>query len=194
MLSIVISVCLYWTDVTISQHQTRVLGDSIVLKLPTRLDSLKLVKVTPPRPLGGLQSFMTRLGNSEGLGSYSTVSDRGYLGKYQFHPNTLLQMKFDVSADEFLSSPELQDSALVTYLRMNARQLRRPIREFVGKPYNGVYITVAGILAGAHLVGPGGVLAFFYPDKYNHRTVDGNGTQVSDYMKKFAGYDLRGLN
>lgn len=152
------------------------------------------IKVSPkPKFKGKLPAFLHQIGKSEGLGSYETVSRAGYLGMYQFHPRTLAYIGVDVTPDEFLTNPELQDSVMVEYMRMNARGLDKVIKYYSGKEVNGVYITKAGILAGAHLVGPGGVLAFFRPDKYDYKTVDGNGVHVSVYMTKFAGYDLRGL-
>ena len=142
---------------------------------------------------GNLLAFMRRVGKAEGSGSYEAVSNRGYLGLYQFHPNTLKSMGFDVSKEEFLSNPSLQDSAMIAYMRVNAKGLQKVIKEFNKTYYNGVYVTKAGILAGAHLVGMGGVLSYFYPEKYNYKTVDGNGVHVSNYMEKFAGYYLRGM-
>jgi len=167
----------------------------IVVTVPASVKKpvAKKKKKYVPLYKGDLYAFMKRLGTAEGLGSYATVSKRGYLGMYQFHPKTLAGIGINVSRDEFLSTPALQDSAMVTYMRVNARGLSKIIKEFSGTTHNGVYVTKAGILAGAHLVGMGGVLSFFYPEKYSHRTVDGNGVHVTQYMQKFAGYDLRGL-
>lgn len=166
-----------------------------VEKTPMVTEVVKPKKVTIKKPKikGDVYAFMRRLGKAEGLGSYNTVSKTGYLGLYQFHPKTLRALGFTMSAQEFLANPHLQDSAMVAYMKSNARALRGIIRDYSGKTYNGVYVTKAGILAGAHLVGTGGMLAFFYPERYNHNIVDGNGVHVSEYMKKFAGYDLRGL-
>jgi hypothetical protein len=149
--------------------------------------------VKRPRIRGDLKAFLVHMGKIEGLGSYVTVSKRGYLGMYQFHPRTLRIMGVKASQEEFLQNPELQDSVMVAWMRDNARSLRGLIKRYHGTEHNGVYVTKAGIIAGAHLVGPGGVLAFFYPEKYNFRTSDGNGVHVSEYMKRFAHYDLRGL-
>lgn len=153
----------------------------------------KKVVIKKPTNRGDLYTFMKRLGRAEGLGSYSTVSRTGYLGLYQFHPKTLRSLGFNVSTDQFLTNPALQDSAMIAYMRMNARELSSTIKKFNGTTVNGVYITKAGILAGAHLMGSAGVLAFFYPERYAYKTVDGNGVHISQYMTKFAGYDLRGL-
>lgn len=172
---------------------SNIMSDSTIVIVPS-------VEVTPtqtisnkPKRRGDLYAFMKKLGGVEGLGSYHTISKSGYLGLYQFHPKTLRSLGFNVSTDEFLANPVLQDSAMISYMRMNAKELRSIINKFSGTTTNGVYVTKAGILAGAHLVGSAGVFAFFYPDKYSYRTVDGNGVHVRDYMKKFAGYDLRGL-
>jgi hypothetical protein len=151
------------------------------------------VVVKRPKIRGDIRSFLAHMGKIEGLGSYNTISKSGYLGLYQFHPRTLRLMGVTVSKEEFLENPELQDSVMLMWMRDNARSLRGLIKKYHGVEYNGVYVTKAGILAGAHLVGPGGVLAFFYPEQYNFRTYDGNGVHVSEYMKRFAHYDLRGL-
>jgi hypothetical protein len=181
--------------VTESKPFERVATDTV------HLDTVKIVnapkkiatKKLKPRIRGDIYAFMKRLGRAEGLGDYGVVSKTGYLGLYQFHPKTLRSLGFDVSPEEFLASPSLQDSAMIAYMRMNARELNGIIRKYAGTTVNGVYVTKAGILAGAHLVGSGGILAFFYPEKYDYRVVDGNGVHVSQYMTKFAGYDLRGL-
>jgi hypothetical protein len=153
----------------------------------------KSIVSTRTKLRGGIKSFLVHMGRIEGLGSYETVSSRGYLGLYQFHPKTLRGMGVNVSKSEFLQNAQLQDSVMIEWLRGNARSLRGLIKKYHGTEYDGVYVTKSGILAGAHLIGPGGMLAFFYPEKYDFRTTDGNGVHVSEYMKKFAHYDLRGL-
>ena len=166
---------------------------SILSKLPIKLLSKTKIKSPTHSYTGNLHAFLHKMGHFEGLGSYSTVNKFGYLGMYQFSPHTLNILGFHVTKEEFLNNPDLQDSAMVAFMKDNAESLRGIINEYSGKMYDGVYITKSGILAGAHLVGPGGVLAFFYPDKYKFRTVDGNGTSVKEYISKFAGYDLRGI-
>jgi hypothetical protein len=169
---------------------TTTIDSTTVVPAPTKKI---VVKKSKPKIRGDMYAFMRRLGKAEGDGSYTAVSRTGYLGRYQFHPKTLRSLGIIVSPQEFLANPQLQDSAMIAYMRMNARELQSIIKKYNGKTVNGVYITKAGILAGAHLVGSGGILAFFYPSRYDYRVVDGNGVHVSQYMTKFAGYDLRGL-
>lgn len=155
------------------------------------LTTTKLTKKKEPSK--GVSDFLKLMGKIEGLGSYQTVSKSGYLGLYQFHPRTLKILGVNVDKSAFLNNPKLQDSVMIVWMKDNARSLKGLISRHDGTYYNGVYITKAGILAGAHLVGPGGVLSFFYPDRYKFKTVDGNGVPVQDYMIKFANYNLRGI-
>lgn len=165
----------------------------LVGTVKSSLSATSSITKSKPKSKGKLTGFLRQMGQIEGLGSYETVSRSGYLGMYQFHPTTLAHIGINVTKEDFLTNPVLQDSVMVQYMRMNARGLNKLIKRYNGTYYNGVYITKAGILAGAHLVGIGGVLTFFYPEKYNYKTVDGNGVHVSTYIEKFSGYDLRGL-
>lgn len=141
----------------------------------------------------GVFAFMRHMSMVESDNNHRVVNRFGMMGKYQFSPRTLQGLGFNVSKEQFLADPELQDEAMIKLIQNNKRELRSIIRQFSGKVVNGVYVTESGIIAGAHLVGTGGVLAFFYPEKYGHNTADGNGTPVSLYMKKFAGYNLKNI-
>ena len=66
--------------------------------------------------------------------------------------------------------------------------LRRDIKLFSGKIIDGIEITESGILASAHLAGPGNVkryLRSFGSEDF----VDAYGTDISYYMQKFSGFD-----
>ena len=64
------------------------------------------------------------------------------------------------------------------------------LTQYVGKTIKGIHITQSGLLAGAHLVGPGGVKDFLHSNGKND-VKDANGTPVSSYIKKFGGYDIK---
>lgn len=148
------------------------------------------------RPVSGdLRKFMNNIGKVEGLGNYATVGGfkQKYLGLYQFHLKTLQTLGITTTAPEFLNNPTLQDSAMILYMKDNANDLKQIIKKYNNTYVNGIFITKSGILAGAHLVGSAGVMAFFYPEKFSYRTTDGNGVHVSVYMTKFANYNLRGI-
>ena len=150
----------------------------------------KAIKRKIPTPRGDLSDFMIKLAKIESDNNPRAVNRLGMMGKYQFSPRTLRMMGFHESREEFLSNEQLQDSALVAYLKENRSILRNVIRRYENTWYRGVYITRSGILASAHLTGHGGVRAFFDPEKHNYATADANGTTVELYMKKFANYRL----
>jgi len=131
--------------------------------------------------------FKEALAFKESRGNYFTVNTHGYLGKYQFGKNTLKLIGI-YNTNKFLSDPKLQEKAFIANTARNKWILRRDIKRFVGKIVGGVLITESGILAAAHLAGPGSVKKFLrsygaigFADAY--------GTTIKSYMKRFSGYD-----
>lgn len=138
-----------------------------------------------------LVGFKEALGFKESGGDYSSVNTYGYLGKYQFGKETLKMIGI-YNSEDFLSSPELQERAFIANAERNKWILRRDIKRFVGKRINGILITESGILAAAHLAGPGSVknyLRSYGTDNFS----DAYGTTISYYMKRFSGYDTSSL-
>ena len=131
--------------------------------------------------------FREALGFKESQGNYFVVNQFGYLGKYQFGKSTLKLIGIP-NAAAFLSTPELQEEAFATYAARNKWVLRRDIRRYVGRTFNGVKVTESGILAAAHLAGPGNVKKYLRSGG-NIEFNDAFGTTISYYMRKFAGYD-----
>ena len=132
-------------------------------------------------------SFLKKIGHYESSNDYSKVNRWGYMGKYQFHQETLRALDIDVSKKKFLSSPTLQEEAMRKLLTDNKRTLRRYIRKYDSKVVHGVYVTESGILAAAHLGGAGNVINWF---KNGEDFKDANGTPITRYMKVFSGYEL----
>ena len=131
--------------------------------------------------------FKEALAFKESRGNYFVVNTYGYLGKYQFGKNTLKLIGI-YNTNEFLANPELQEKAFIANAKRNKWILRRDIKRFVGKQIGGVVITESGILAAAHLAGPGSVKKFLrsygaigFADAY--------GTTIRNYMERFSGYD-----
>ncbi|WP_299620178.1 peptidoglycan-binding protein LysM [uncultured Tenacibaculum sp.] len=132
--------------------------------------------------------FKEALGFKESQGRYYIVNSHGYLGKYQFGKGTLRRFKI-YNSQKFLKNPELQERAFTALCQVNKWILRRDISRFVGKKINGIRITESGIIASAHLAGPGNVKKFLR-SYGNYQFKDAFGTSIESYMKKFAGYDL----
>jgi hypothetical protein len=138
-------------------------------------------------PIDDTNDYLDRVGERESNGRYHIVNDYGYMGKYQFSHKTLNGLGISVSKTEFLSNPQLQDSAMVALLIHNRILLKKYIDKYDGNDINGNIITESGILAAAHLIGP-------------HRTKllltegidseDAFGTSALSYLTEFSGYSL----
>ncbi|MFD1614279.1 peptidoglycan-binding protein LysM [Gelatiniphilus marinus] len=131
--------------------------------------------------------FKEALAFKESRGDYFSVNTFGYLGKYQFGASTLKLIGINNPA-KFLKNPALQEKAFIANAARNKWILRRDIKNFVGKRINGVLVTESGILAAAHLAGPGSVKKYLRSYGLDNFT-DGYGTTVQYYMKRFSGYD-----
>ena len=134
--------------------------------------------------------FKEFLGFFESGSDYKKINRLGYLGKYQFGRSTLKVLRVK-KINEFINIPELQEKAFLMNVMKNKWILRREIKRFTGKKLNNILITESGIIAAAHLSGPGNVKKYlrnYGDDKFDLGDI--NGTKISDYMKTFKGYDL----
>ncbi len=134
-----------------------------------------------------LIGFKEALAFKESRGRYQVVNSLGYLGKYQFGASTLKLLGIhDLS--NFLLCPELQEKAFIANLKRNKWVLRRDIDRFVGQNINGTLVSESGILAAAHLAGPGSVKRYLR----SQGTIgfkDAFGTDIVSYINKFAAFD-----
>ena len=134
-----------------------------------------------------LQRFLTDIGHRESGNRYDITNTWGYMGRYQFGKSTLKGLGFEVTKQEFLNNPQLQDSAMMALLNHNKEKLQNYIDLFDGETVNGMYISESGILAAAHLGGQGSVKRYFKKGKVFS---DAYGTKITSYMKQFSGYDI----
>ena len=164
-----------------------------VIEEPLRPLALEVItpKVEAPKVelvVKNHDKFLEDLGFRESSENYKAVNQFGYLGKYQFGRKTLNALGYeDVSNRVFLANPSIQEEAMYDLLIHNKKILRRQIEKYDGQTINGIYITESGILAAAHLAGPGNVKKFF---RKGYEFRDGNGTRMTSYMKKFSNYQL----
>jgi hypothetical protein len=149
-------------------------------------ETLEVIKATPQ--LGkSYVGFKEALGFKESRGNYKTINQYGYMGKYQFGKGTLkLIGVYDTQL--FIDTPELQEAAFYANASRNKWILKRDIKRFEGKRINGILITESGILAAAHLAGPGSVKKYLRSWGATAFS-DAFGTTLGYYMKKFSGYD-----
>ncbi len=172
---------------------------------------------------GGMTEFLTALFASEGGGKVDIENVFGYIGKYQFGEDALVDLgyykadgsnnrtltgkfKYDWSGDwtgkngasskaVFLGSVAIQDAAARDWVALLCSRMKRyKLAKYIGDTIGGVEVTESGIIAAAHLKGFGstkhpGVIQFLRSNGSTNGE-DAFGTSVSDYMAKFADYDL----
>jgi hypothetical protein len=136
-------------------------------------------------------AFKEALAFKESQGHYNKINTLGYLGKYQFGKETLKTIGINDSL-KFITTPKLQEKAFVTLIKRNKWELKSEILKYSGKIIGGVTITESGILASAHLGGPGSVKKFLKSNGKN-KCSDTYGTSIKSYMKQFSGYETSGI-
>ena len=148
------------------------------------------IYVPVPFTVRDFVGFKNFLGFFESGSNYNKVNRFGYLGKYQFGKGTL-KMYGVRNLSEYRFNPELQEKVFLMNVMRNKWILRREISWYSNRYLNGTYISESGIIAAAHLSGPGNVKKFLRshcnPDLDKR---DANGTSISDYLNIFKDYDL----
>ncbi len=159
---------------------------------------------------GNYEDFLRALGYRESGGRYGIVNKYGYLGKYQMGEAALKDAGYYKgdrtrkndwigewtgkdgvwSKEDFLRNPRAQERAIREFHRKMWSYIKAlGLDKYVGKTIGGILITESGLLGGAHLLGAGNLKKFL---KSNGRIVptDGHGTPITEYIKKFANYDI----
>ena len=142
-----------------------------------------------------LERFLNNFGLSESGNNPDMINRIGCFGTFQFRESTLKTLGYNITLRDFKKnrscySVPIQKETMLKLIHENEKSLSEVI-----KTWNGIYkiykkdeilITKSGIIASAHLAGVNAVIQFLYYD--NDKFVDYNGTKISNYMKKFAGY------
>jgi len=173
-------------EVSKSNYSTK--GLVLYYDVPTLEQVLEIYSLDLTPRLGKTYlGFKEALGFKESGGRYGVVNRFGYMGKYQFGKSTLRMIGIR-DAKRFLRSAALQEKAFYANSSRNKWILRKFISYFECKRVRGITVTESGLLAAAHLVGPGAVKDYL---RSGGRKMfkDANGTSIEDYMKKFSGYD-----
>ena len=138
----------------------------------------------------GSSLYYSNLRRKESSGDYTAVNRFNYLGGYQMGATALIDIGLvkkgtknsglddpknwndGLSKEAFLSSSQLQDSAVESYTNKN--------KKYLGSTYtNASESERRGLLAAAHLLGAGGA-------KKNMSSVDANGVSGNDYYNYFS--------
>ncbi|WP_230971717.1 transglycosylase SLT domain-containing protein [Nitrogeniibacter aestuarii] len=96
------------------------------------------------------------------------------------------------SLNDFLSDPDAQTQAITAYHQAVWGYLNNNgSSSYVGQTINGIEVTESGLIAAAHLVGAGKVKQWLASGGAILPR-DGNGTKMTEYLQRFAGYSLPG--
>ena len=136
-------------------------------------------------------AFKEALAFKESSGDYQAINRLGYLGKYQFHMNTLSLLGIH-DKQRFLAQSELQERAFFWYTARNKWILRKDLKRSVGRQIKGIEITESGILAAAHLAGAGNVKKYLRSG-VNFVFEDAFGTSIEAYLRDFAHYNTAAI-
>jgi hypothetical protein len=145
----------------------------------------------------GYFEYRKMISDMESGSNPTAINPYGYMGLYQFGEQTLRGLGSDVTLQKFRKNGlavfpvKEQHRLFKKFTLMNENYLKDLILEYDGKIINGVRLTRAGILAGAHLVGCGSAKRVLM-NKGKVDIRDGNGVSFFDYASKFShiGYIL----
>lgn len=172
-----------------SQYSTEGLDLYYTVPLPEETLQEETSSYFPLALTGGMYTgFKEALAFKESQGNYFSINTFGYMGKYQFGASTLDLIGIK-NTKNFIKNPALQEQAFLLNTSRNKWVLRRDIKRYSGKWVAGIKITESGILAAAHLAGPGSVKRFLRSGGeigFN----DAYGTSIQSYLKKFSGFDV----
>jgi Ca2+-binding RTX toxin-like protein len=162
---------------------------------------------------GNYSDLLRALGHNESGNNYSFVSSVGYLGRFQFGEEALQAVGFYQGHDgtgaidfiggwtplaatygvtdkwSFLANPAAQDAAQQLWFQnIHDDLVKLDLPQYVGQWIGGGQVTMSGLIAGAHLVGVWNLKDYLTSGGQMDMR-DPYGTPVSEYVKKFAGYD-----
>lgn len=137
--------------------------------------------------------YAHHLGWYESRMNWKALNKQGYMGTWQHGQAILADFGLTIRPKDFAKDPSifppgLQYKVLMVQIKTQLIRLQK-YDAWIGHTIGGVYITRSGLLAGCHLGGMGGVIAFLKSNGTIDRA-DCNGTRISDYMREFAIYKL----
>jgi hypothetical protein len=156
-------------------------------------------------------AFLVALRLMESGGDYQSVNSLNFLGAYQFGEAALTDLgyvRYDGNAydndysggftgkhgvrskQDFLTNKPTQDKAAQQWMRLMWKYIgQHKIQHYAGRKVGGKVLTSSGMLAAAHLLGPGALKEWIKSDgRANLR--DPYGTPITLYINKFGGYDV----
>ena len=173
---------------------TELLTSNLNLEYSVELkDNSSLNYLPIPYTVKDFVGFKNFLGFFESGSDYNKVNRFGYVGKYQFGKGTL-KMYGVRNLVEYKNNPELQEKIFLMNVKRNKWILRREISWYSKRYLGGVYVSESGIIAAAHLSGPGNVKKYLRSHcDASLNMKDANGTSISDFMRIFKDYNINDI-
>lgn len=182
-------------------------GD-ITSPVPKNVSGTFTSKNLPAGTITGLNesqtaAYLNALSKLESGGDYSVTNQFNYLGKYQMGNLALIDLGYVkagtslsgmrnpanwtgkggiTSQEDFLSTPSVQESAIVSYTNLNRTYITSTGIDLTDYSVS----AQAGILASSHLVGAGGTSTWLKSDGQT-TSVDGNGVVNTKYYNTVGG-------
>jgi hypothetical protein len=151
---------------------------------------------------GDYTNYLRAIAQRESSQVADRVNTSGYMGLFQMGCRSLIDTGYMnnncqwtgqngiTSQAAFLANPNVQTAAINQYNQLQWGYIQRlGLSQYIGQTINGVAITQSGLIAGAHLVGVGGLQNWLRSGGANVPR-DGNGVPVSDYVAQFCGYAM----
>jgi hypothetical protein len=159
---------------------------------------------------GAYAEFLAALAQRESSGVANKINQYGYVGLYQMGEAALIDAGYYrgdgtrnndwrggwtgkdgiYSLQDFLAKAQEQTRAITSYHTVLWRQIERlGLDKYLGQTIHGVTVTASGLIAGAHLLGAGGLRSCLR----GSGCADANGTSAFSYMAQFAGYEVSDL-
>lgn len=184
-----------WCNNTATNNQLQAINFDTVFMEDSLAGKLCVVRETEKKFSEELEAFIFELSMSEGSGNPDTINTIGYIGTFSFGRAALKEVGYGhITLKDFKENPKIfpledQKDAVVKLLKINHNRLRVEINSYEGKVIDGITITKSGLLAAAHLAGPGGVKSYLRSNgEYNPS--DLYGTKLSSYLENFKGYNI----
>lgn len=144
------------------------------------------------RDPASLQKYKEILAKRESSNNYKAKNTLGYIGKYQFGKDALVDTGYKDKKgnwtgkdgikreEDFLNSPEIQEKAMDDHIKLSRKYLKnKGATDYIGKDFNGRKVSESGLVGAAHLVGAGGVSKML---KTGEVPTDAYGTKAVEYL------------
>lgn len=151
---------------------------------------------------GDYTNYLRAIAQRESSQDPTAANRIGYLGLYQMGCRSLIDTGYMnnncqwtgrngmTSQQAFLANANEQTAAINQYNQLQWGYIQRlGLSQYIGQTINGVPITQSGLIAGAHLVGVGGLQTWLRSGGANVPR-DGNGVPVTTYVAQFCGYAM----